>query len=116
VFVVVMTRRLPEACRSAVTSAVTSAYGVVVPSRRISRPDPLPLETDDVKLVAAGTAAWAVALLVLVAVRLAGQDVQGWWMGMCGYGIALGLFGVRYCRRRHEAIERDKAAGIPQRS
>ena len=107
-----MPRRVPEACHS----AVTSAYGVVVPSRRISRPDPPPLETDDVKLVAAGTAAWAVALVVLVALRLAGEDVQGWWMGMCGYGIALGLFGVRYCRRRHAAIERDKAAGIPQRS
>ena len=87
-----------------------------MPRRHATRPDPPPLETDDVKLVAVGTAAWAVALVVLAVLKLAGQDVRWWWMGMCGYGLALGLFGIRYCRRRHEAIERDKAAGIPQRS
>ena len=84
--------------------------------RHVSRPDPAPLETDDVKVVAVITAAWALALVVLVVLRLIGEDVRGWWMGMCGYGIALGLYGVRYCRRRHAAIARDKAAGIPQRS
>ncbi|MBW3616114.1 MAG: DUF2530 domain-containing protein [Actinobacteria bacterium] len=62
------------------------------------------------------TAAWVVALLVLVVLRLTGSEIRDWWMGMCGYGIALGLYGVRYCRRRHEAIARDKARGIPQRS
>ncbi len=87
-----------------------------MPSRRVSRPDPAPLETDDVTVVAVITAAWTAALAVLLVLRLAGQDVHGWWLGMCGYGIALGLYGVRYCRRRHAAIERDKARGIPQRS
>lgn len=87
-----------------------------MPSRRASRPDPPPLETDDVKVVLVITVAWVLALLVLVVLRLTGSEVRDWWMGMCGYGIALGLFGVRYCRRRHAAIERDKAAGIPQRS
>jgi len=87
-----------------------------VPSRRVVRADPPPLETDDVKVVAAGTVAWAVALVVLAVLKLLGEDVRWWWMGMCGYGIALGLYGIRYCRRRHAAIERDKAAGIPQRS
>ena len=87
-----------------------------MPSRRVSRPDPPPLETDDVKVVVVITAAWALALVVLVVLRLSGSEIRDWWMGMCGYGIALGLFGVRYCRRRHAAIERDKAAGIPQRS
>ena len=33
-----------------------------------------------------------------------------------GYGIALGLFGVRYCRRRRDAIARDAARGLPRRS
>ena len=68
------------------------------------------------KVVAVITAGWAVALVVLVVLRLAGTEVQDWWLAMCGYGIALGLVGVRYCRRRHAAIERDKAAGLPQRS
>ncbi len=87
-----------------------------MPSRRAPRPDPPPLETDDVKVVAAGTAAWALALVVLAVLKATGEDVRWWWLGMCGYGIALGLFGIRYCRRRHAAIERDKARGIPQRS
>ena len=86
-------------------------------SGRVSRPDPPPLETDDVKVVVVITAAWALGLLVLLVLRLTDTaEVRDWWMGMCGYGIALGLFGIRYCRRRHEAIERDKARGIPQKS
>lgn len=87
-----------------------------MPSRRVVRPDPPPLETDDVKVVVAGTAAWGLALVVLGAFKAAGEDVRWWWIGMCCYGIALGLFGIRYCRRRHAAIQRDKAAGIPPRS
>lgn len=87
-----------------------------MPSRRVPRPDPPPLETDDVLVVSVVTGGWAVALLVLLVLRLLGTDVHDWWLAMCGYGIALGLLGVRYCRRRREAIERDRAAGIPQRS
>ena len=88
-----------------------------MPSRRVHRPDPAPLETDDVKLVAVGTALWVLALVVLLVLKVTdAAHVPPWWLGMCGYGIALGLFGVRYCKRRHEAIERDKAAGLPQRS
>ena len=88
-----------------------------MPSRRVQRPDPPPLETDDVKVVALGTALWGAGLLVLTVLRLTGAaEVQGWWLVMCACGLALGLYGVHYCRRRHAAIERDKAAGIPQRS
>ncbi len=83
---------------------------------RVQHPDPAPLETDDARVVAIGTAGWAAALVVLVVLKAAGAaDVQTWWLGMCAYGIALGLFGVRYCRRRRAAIERDAARGIPQR-
>ena len=78
------------------------------------RPDPPPLETDDVRTVAVGTAAWAVALVVLVVLRLAGVDVETWWIWMCACGAGLGLAGVRYCQRRRAAIERDRARGIPQ--
>ena len=87
-----------------------------MPSRRAPRADPKPLETDDVKVVAVITAGWAIALVVLLVLRLSGSDVRDWWLGMCGYGIALGLYGVRYCRRRHAAIARDAAQGIPARS
>jgi hypothetical protein len=68
------------------------------------KPDPPPLETDDVRIIAAGTAAWAVALVVLVVLRLAGRDIHGWWIVMCASGALLGLVGVRYCQRRRAAI------------
>ena len=85
-------------------------------TRAARRPDPPPLETDDVRTVAVITSAWAVALLVLVVLRLTGATrVETWWMVMCGYGLLLALVGVRHCRRRHAAIERDKALGIPRR-
>ncbi len=64
------------------------------------RPDPEPLETDDVLVVAIGTAGWAVALVVLAVLKLAGVGVHGWWFVMCASGAALGLLGVGYCRRR----------------
>lgn len=67
------------------------------------RPDPPPLRTDDVPVVAAGTALWAAALLVLVALRIGGVEVRDWWLQMCGYGILLGLIGVRYCWSRQKA-------------
>ncbi len=88
-----------------------------VPSRRVQRPDPPPLQTDDAKVIAAGTAAWALGLLVLLVLRVTdAAEVRDWWMGMCGYGIALGVYGLRYSRRRHEAIQRDAALGLPPRS
>ena len=68
------------------------------------------------KVVAVITAGWTLALLVLAALKLTDVDVHDWWLAMCACGTALGLYGVRYCRRRHLAIERDKARGIPQRS
>ena len=85
--------------------------------RAARRPDPEPLQTNDERVVALGTAAWAVALLVLLLLRLTDvTEVPTWWLGMCGYGIVLGLFGQRYCRKRREAIARDAARGLPQRS
>ncbi|HVM28023.1 MAG TPA: DUF2530 domain-containing protein [Mycobacteriales bacterium] len=80
-----------------------------------SRPDPPPLETDDVRTVAVGTGLWAAGLVVLVVLRLLDVTrVETWWIVMCACGLVLGLVGVRYCQRRRAAIERDKARGIPQ--
>jgi hypothetical protein len=75
------------------------------------RPDPAPLETNDVLIVAGGTALWAVALVVVVVLDLVGKDVHGWWIWMCAAGFGLGLVGVRYCQRRQAAIARDAQAG-----
>lgn len=80
------------------------------------RPDPPPLETDDVRTVAVGTAAWLVALVVLLVLRLTDATrVEGWWLAMCASGAALGALGVWFCRRRQAAIARDRVAGLPQR-
>jgi hypothetical protein len=84
--------------------------------RAARRPDPSPLETDDVRTVAVGTAAWGAGLVVLVVLRLTETvRVEGWWIVMCAYGLGLGLVGVRYCQRRRTAIERDKARGVAPR-
>ncbi len=70
------------------------------------RPDPSPLETDDVKIVMGGSLLWLVALVVLLVLKAFGTEIHTWWLVMCGYGFALGLVGVRYCRRRRDAIAR----------
>lgn len=86
-------------------------------SRPARHPDPPPLETNDGLVVAVGTALWVIGLVVLAVLKATDATrVPTWWLGMCGYGIALGLFGIRYCRRRHEAIARDAARGVPRRS
>ena len=85
-------------------------------SRALRRPDPPPLETDDVKVVGVGTALWAVGLVVLGVLRLADAvEVRGWWLVMCAVGVLLGLVGMRYCHRRQKAIARDAALGLPRR-
>lgn len=85
-------------------------------TRAARRPDPPPLETDDVRTVTVIAAAWGLALVVLLVLRLTDATrVEEWWLVMCGYGIGLGVIGVKYCERRHAAIERDKAQGLPRR-
>jgi hypothetical protein len=69
------------------------------------RPDPEPLEINDVALVAGGTVLWAVALVVLLVLKAAGSDIRAWWIQMCGAGVLLGLIGVRTCRRRRASLQ-----------
>ena len=89
----------------------------VMSPRRAQRPDPAPLETNDVRVVLIGTVGWVLALAVLAVLRLAGiGDVPAWWLVMCVAGIGLGLFGLRYCQRRRAAIARDAARGVSQQS
>jgi hypothetical protein len=54
-----------------------------------------PREVNDVAIVAGGIALWVIALLIALIAR-ADQDV----IGVCGAGIALGLWGLRYVKRR----------------
>jgi len=83
------------------------------------QPAPPPLEGPD-QLIAGGlTAAWAVALIVLLAVysQLPAQD--RWWVWVAVAGVAEGLFGVWYVpvlkRSRARAAAR-RAAVLAARS
>jgi hypothetical protein len=71
------------------------------------RPDPEPLEADDVAIVTAGTVLWALALLASLIFhdRLANGGNENWtWIFLAG--TFLGLMGVRYVRRRRAALRR----------
>ncbi|WP_211716845.1 DUF2530 domain-containing protein [Nocardiopsis sp. MG754419] len=74
------------------------------------RPDPDVHETDYRVPAAIGIAAWAVALVVLLALGDTLPDSERWWIGVCVTGIALGVFGFLYIprlfRKRDEADER----------
>ena len=65
---------------------------------------PPPLESDDARTVLVITVAWVAGLVVLLVLAITDvTEVQGWWLGMCGYGIVLGAVGVWHLRRRRVA-------------
>ncbi len=70
------------------------------------RPDPAPLETNDVAVVAGGSVLWAVALVVLLVLKAVGVEIHDWWWQMCLAGAVLGTYGVHYCRRRRDRMTR----------
>ena len=71
------------------------------------RPDPEPLETDDVRAVTVGTVAWGVLLVVLlVSYQRLDDDGRGSWVWVAAAGFGLGLVGVRHVRRRRAALAR----------
>lgn len=55
------------------------------------------MQTDDRLVALAGTAAWGVALVVLLLVDLPKGD--RWWIWVCVAGIAIGLFAYWYLPR-----------------
>jgi hypothetical protein len=61
-----------------------------------------PREVNDVAIVAVGLAIWAVALVIALVMR-AERDV----IGVCVAGIALGLWGLRYVKRRADRQHRE---------
>src|SRR5437868_11112645 len=79
------------------------------------RPDPPPMRTNDVRIAAGGTTAWAVALVVLLIVGLPSND--RWWLWVCVAGIVIGLFGTWYTPRLQAGRARQeemRAAGCAE--
>lgn len=69
------------------------------------RREPGPVDVDAVPVVVAGTAMWAVGLVVCVVLRdRLGDDGRSWWTAACAWGVGLGLFGLLHCVRRRAAI------------
>jgi hypothetical protein len=68
---------------------------------RPRRPEPPPLQTNDVLLAVLGTAAWAIALVVLVLVGLPKAD--RWWQWVCVAGIGIGLFAIWFVPRQRRS-------------
>jgi Protein of unknown function (DUF2530) len=71
------------------------------------RPEqPPPLEANDQLVTAAGTAAWALALIVVALV----PGIPRWWIWTCATGFGMGLFGLWYVPRLKESRTRRAAA------
>ncbi|RKS05838.1 uncharacterized protein DUF2530 [Nocardiopsis sp. Huas11] len=85
--------------------------------RKPRRPDPDVHESDYRVPAALGTAAWTVALVVLIALGDGLPETERWWIGVCVTGIVLGVFGFLYIprllRQRSEAEARRESAGAP---
>jgi Protein of unknown function (DUF2530) len=76
---------------------------------RTRRLPPPPLEANDKLVTVVGTAAWAVALVVLLALRDQIPAGQRWWIWTCATGLAMGLFAWWYVPRFKRARARSAA-------
>jgi len=86
------------------------------PSREERRPAPPPREANDRLVTGVGTAAWAVALVVLLIARDAIPAGSRWWVWTCVTGVAMGLFALWYVPvlkrgRQRAAAQRDQPSG-----
>jgi hypothetical protein len=79
------------------------------------RPAPPPLEGDDRLITGVITGGFAVALIVLLAVRDQLPAADRWWIWVAALGTVMGLFGFGYVphlkRSRLRAAERRRLAG-----
>ena len=76
------------------------------------RPAPPPLEANDQLVTAVITAAWAIALVVLLAARSELPPGSRWWIWTCAFGTATGLFGLWYIPR----LQRSRARVAKRRA
>jgi type VI protein secretion system component VasK len=72
-------------------------------------PAPPPLEANDGLVTAVITAAWAVALVVLLVLRNQIPPAERWWIWTCVAGVAMGLFALWYVPRMKRARARSAA-------
>jgi len=70
------------------------------------RPAPPPLEANDQLVTAAITVGWAIALVVLFAVRSNIPAPDRWWIWTCVVGLGIGVFGLLYVPRLKRSRER----------
>lgn len=66
---------------------------------RPHRPAPPPFEGNDQIVAGAGTIGWAIALIVLLALRHSIPASGRWWIWTCVAGLGLGLFALAYVPR-----------------
>ena len=76
---------------------------------RTLRPAPPPLEANDQLVTAVFTAAWAVALVVLLVLRDQLPPSERWWIWTCVAGVAMGLVALWYVPRMKRARARSAA-------
>jgi hypothetical protein len=66
------------------------------------RPSPEPLEANDRLVATVISAGWAIALIILLAVRAEIPASDRWWIWTCVTGVGLGIFGLRSRARAAE--------------
>ena len=85
---------------------------------RASLPVPPPLEGNDRLITLVITAVWAVALIVLLAVRDQLAAADRWWTWVAATGVGIGIFALFYVpwlkRSRDRAAARRSARGADQ--
>jgi uncharacterized protein DUF2530 len=83
-------------------------------SNSTRRPVPPPLEANDELVALVITAGWAIALIILLALRTQIPAADHWWIWTCVTGVGLGLFGLAYVpylkRSRARTAQRRAAA------
>lgn len=81
---------------------------------RTLRPAPPPLEGNDLVITTVLTAAWAVALVVLLVLHGHLPTQDRWWIWVAAFGCFMGLFGLFFVphvkRSRERAASRKSAA------
>jgi hypothetical protein len=81
------------------------------------RPAPPPKEADDRQVTAVITVGWAIAFAIVLVVRHSLPAGARWWVWTCGFGLAMGLFGLWYVPflKRHRArlaASRDQSSDV----
>jgi len=100
-------RRPPDAADtvSSVTESPPDRGGRPEPAQRAEpaqRPEVAPVEVDSRPVIAAGTIAWLIALVLLATVfhHTLARHHATWWLWSCGIGAVLGGYGYSYVSRR----------------